>query len=226
MEPKKNPKADLEKKRPVFLELGLALVLGFILIAFEWQTKPKDTETFVKEQESDFEEELVENTFREEIPKEPPPAPPPVTVELEIVDNDMDIDDDLDINMEDDQSTAMAVMDLDLSEEEEEEEEIFMVVEEPPQFPGGISALRKHLAEHIKYPEIAAENQIQGTVYVQFVVRSDGNIGEAKVVRGVDPALNKEALRVVKNLPKWKPGRQRGKPVNVWYTVPIKFVLN
>jgi len=226
MEPKKTKKADLERKRGLFLEIGMVTVLGLLVIAFEWGTQPTQTQSFQSNEEANFEEELIENTFREEPKQAPPPAPPPVTVELEIVENDADLDDDIDIDMEDDQSSAMAISDFSMEEEEEEEEEIFMVVEEQPEFPGGYQALRKYLAENIEYPEVAAENQIQGTVYIQFVVTSNGNVEKAKVVRGVDRALDKEALRVVNSMPNWKPGKQRGKAVSVWYTVPIKFVLN
>ncbi len=226
MEPKKTKRADLERKRGLFLEIGMITVLGLLVIAFEWSSQPKQTQSFQSDEEADFEEELIENTFREEPKQTPPPAPPPVTVELEIVENDADLDDDIDIDMEDDASSAMTISDYSMEEEEEEEEEIFMVVEEQPEFPGGQQALRKYIAENIDYPDAAAENQIQGTVYIQFVVTSNGTVEQAKVVRGVDPALDKEALRVVNSMPDWKPGKQRGKAVNVYFTVPIKFVLN
>ena len=107
----------------------------------------------------------------------------------------------------------------------EEEEQVFFIVEDMPEFPGGDIALRKYIANSIKYPEISIENGIQGKVYVSFVVTKDGTIANAKIARGVDPSIDKEALRVVNTLPKWKPGYQRGEPVNVSYTVPINFVL-
>ena len=94
-----------------------------------------------------------------------------------------------------------------------------------PEFPGGELALRKYIANAIKYPVIAQENGIQGKVYVTFVVGKDGSIGNAQVARGVDPSLDKEALRVVNSLPKWKPGKQRGKAVRVSYNLPVKFTL-
>ena len=94
-----------------------------------------------------------------------------------------------------------------------------------PEFPGGEAALRQFLATAVKYPVIAQENGIQGRVYVTFVVNTDGSITDARIARGVDPSIDKEALRVVNTLPKWKPGKQRGKPVRVSYTVPINFVL-
>ena len=106
-----------------------------------------------------------------------------------------------------------------------EEQTIFEVVENMPDFPGGQAALMQYLAKNIKYPTIAQENGTQGRVIVQFVVNKDGSIVDAKVVRSVDPYLDKEALRVINTMPKWKPGMQRGKPVRVKFTVPVMFRL-
>ncbi len=104
--------------------------------------------------------------------------------------------------------------------------EIFYIVEEMPEFPGGENALRQFISNNVHYPEMAQQKEIQGKVYVTFIVAKDGNVADARIVRGVDPSLDKEALRVVNSLPKWKPGKQRGQFVNVSYTVPIKFVLH
>lgn len=105
------------------------------------------------------------------------------------------------------------------------EEDVFFIVEYMPEFSGGDEALRKYIANNVNYPEVAQENGIQGKVYVTFVVTKDGSIANTKIARGVDPALDKEALRVVNSLPKWKPGKQQGEAVNVSYTVPINFAL-
>mgnify|MGYP002563779458 CR=1 FL=1 len=110
-------------------------------------------------------------------------------------------------------------------EEEVEEQQIFQVVEEMPEFPGGMAECLKFLAKNIKYPTIAQENGVQGRVIVQFVVNQDGSIVDPVVVRSVDPYLDKEALRVIQMMPKWKPGKQRGKAVRVKYTVPVTFKL-
>ena len=107
----------------------------------------------------------------------------------------------------------------------DEDEQVFFVVETMPIFPGGDLALRKFIAKSIGYPKLAIENGIQGKVYVTFVVTTNGTIANTKIARGVNPVLDKEALRVVNSLPRWKPGYQRGKAVNVSYTVPINFVL-
>ena len=103
---------------------------------------------------------------------------------------------------------------------------VFFIVEDMPEFPGGDEALRKYIANALTYPEVAQKKKIQGKVYVTFVVEKDGSVGDVKIARGVDPSLDKEALRVVKDLPMWKPGKQRGEPVRVSYTVPINFALD
>ena len=107
----------------------------------------------------------------------------------------------------------------------EKKEEIFRSVEQMPQFPGGDAALMKYLSSHINYPPIAAENNVQGKVVVQFVVDKTGKVGEVKVIRSVDKDLDKEAVRVCKSLPKFTPGRQNGQAVSVWYTLPVQFKL-
>ncbi|MBN1821860.1 MAG: energy transducer TonB [Prolixibacteraceae bacterium] len=228
MEPKKSTKADLENKRNVFLMLGLVVSLGIILLAFEWTTKPSAANSLGEIQTQEVEEEIIPITRQEEVKPPPPPPPPKVVEVLNIVDDDVEIDEELDIeDTEADDETIIDVAPIIQTEEEEEEEEakVFFIVEEMPEFPGGELALRKYISNSIKYPVIAQENGIQGKVYVTFVVDTDGGISNATVARGVDPSLDKEALRVVNALPKWKPGKQRGKPVRVSYTVPINFVL-
>ena len=132
------------------------------------------------------------------------------------------------ISSEDDQSSAQVeayVAPAVVEEEEESAQQIFTVVETMPEFPGGQGALLQFLAKSIKYPVIAQENGIQGRVTCSFVVNKDGSIVDAEVIRGVDPSLDKEAIRVINTMPKWSPGKQRGKPVRVKYTVPVTFRL-
>lgn len=227
MELKKSPKADLENKRNVYLMFGLVVSLGIVLLAFEWTAKPKKADSLGSINAVDVEEEIIPITREQEI-KPPPPPPPPKVVEiLNIVDDDVEIDDELHIDTEADDKTLITVAPVISTkvEEEEEEQQVFFIVEDMPEFPGGEMALRTYIANAIKYPVIAQENGIQGKVYVTFVVGKDGSVSNASIARGVDPSLDKEALRVVNTLPKWKPGKQRGKPVNVSYTVPINFVL-
>lgn len=228
MELKKAPKADMESKKNVFFMFGLVVSLGIMLVAFEWTAKPSKTDSLGSMNALTVEEEIVPITREQEI-KPPPPPPPPKVVEiLNIVDDDVRIEDDLEINSEADDKTMINVAPVLSAPKEEEEEEaaqVFFIVEDMPEFPGGEMALRSFIANSIKYPVIAQENGIQGKVYVTFVVGRDGKVTNATIARGVDPSIDKEALRVVNTLPAWKPGKQRGKPVNVSYTVPINFVL-
>jgi periplasmic protein TonB len=227
MEIKKTPKADLENKRNLFLALGLVIALGLILAAFEYKTSPKKADSLGQIEMQEVEDEIIPITREQEIP--PPPPPPPQVIEvLNIVDDDVEIEDELiidDTEVTDDMVIDVAPVVSTREEEEEEDTQVFFIVEEMPEFPGGEAALRQFIATAIKYPVIAQENGIQGRVYVTFVVNTDGSIADARIARGVDPSLDKEALRVVNSLPKWKPGKQRGKPVRVSYTVPINFVL-
>jgi protein TonB len=226
MEPKKSIKANLENKKNIFLMLGLVVALTIVLIAFEWKSKPSKVDNLGAIQTQLVEDEIIPITREQEI-KTPPP-PPKVIEVLNIVDNNVNIDEELKIeDSEADDNTLITVVPVisTTKEEEVEEETIFYIVEDMPVFPGGEAALRTFLGNSIKYPVIAQENGIQGKVYVTFVVGKDGVVYNAVIARGVDPSLDKEALRVVNSQPKWKPGMQRGKPVNVSYTVPINFVL-
>ena len=107
----------------------------------------------------------------------------------------------------------------------EEEPDVFTVVEQPPTVPGGEAALLRYVSEHVKYPAIAQEQEIQGTVVLRFVVLEDGSIGDVIIQRGLDPSCDKEAVRVVKSLPRFVPGKQQGRPVKVWFTLPIRFII-
>ena len=146
---------------------------------------------------------------------------------INIVDDAVELDDELDLQDTDaDENTTYDYQqEIAVVEEEEETQEVFFIVEEMPVFPGGEEALRKFIAQSVKYPVIAQENGIQGRVFVSFVVNQKGEVTNVKVARPFDPNLDKEAVRVVQSMPKWSPGKQRGKAVKVSYTVPINFVL-
>jgi len=229
MELKKSPKADLEKNKRVLLMFGLVLALGVVLLAFEWKSRPSAVTSLGALDLAEVEEEVIPITRQEQIPPPPPPPPPQVIEVLNIVDDNVDILDDMSLfDSEAHEGTFIdvaPVIQTVKKEQEEEESQVFFIVEEMPEFPGGEAALRRFIANSIKYPQIAQENGIQGKVFVQFVVERDGSVSNASIARGVDPSLDREALRVVNSLPNWKPGKQRGKPVKVSYTVPINFVL-
>ncbi|MDX9768988.1 MAG: energy transducer TonB [Tenuifilaceae bacterium] len=228
MELKKNPKVDLQKKKTIFLEIGLVLSLGIILLAFEWTSTGGINTDLAQMQELVVEEEMIPITQQEEI--KPPPAPPQPQQVIElinIVEDDVDLDDDVDLfDMEFNEDVAVQIIDFVDDEEEFEEEEIFVIVEDMPSFQGGdINKFREYINKNLRYPEIAAENGIQGRVILSFVVEPAGNVSNVRILRGVDPALDREAIRVVESSPKWQPGMQRGKPVRVSFNIPIIFVL-
>lgn len=226
MELKKNPKADLRRYSGLFLEVGFIVALGVVLGAFSYTVHEKNTAGFGELEDVVAEEEIIPITRQQEITPPPPPEVPKVAEVINIVEDDVEIDDELDIaDVEADQDTEVEIVQMQ-EEEEVEEEEVFYIVENMPEFPGGDVALRTYIAQNVKYPEIAKENGLSGKVFVQFVINQKGEVQDVKIARGVDPALDKEAIRVVQNLPKWKPGSQRGKPVKVSYTVPINFQLN
>ena len=225
MQLKKNPQASLEDKKLTYVLIGLAFVLSICYVAFEW-TEKEVTKYEVADTDFVFEEEIdIQQTSQET----PPPPPPPAVQEVEVlnvVEDDVETE-TIEINTEDDKDVEVVIAPpVEAPVEEEEEEVIFMVVESMPEFPGGQQALFKYLAENVKYPVIAQENGIQGRVICQFVVNKDGSIVDVVAVRSSgEPSLDKEAIRVIKSMPKWKPGKQRGKPVRVKYTVPVNFRL-
>ncbi len=228
MQRKKTKKADLERKKGLFLEIGFIFALGLIVLAFEWTTRPEATEGFQNQDESDIVQEEIPIT-RQEKKKEPPPPPPSSTEELNIVDDDVNIEDELRLEeTEADQDTEVAIDAFAQEEEEEEEEQqTFMIVEEMPKFRGGgIDAFRNFVQKTAEYPTIAQENGIEGTVYARFVVDADGQTREIRIVRGVDPSLNKEVKSVISNAPGWEAGKQRGQAVRVQFTIPVVFNLN
>lgn len=226
MELKKSPKADLESKKLIFTEIGLIIGLALMLVAFEWKSYDKTVMDMGERQAEDITEEIIPIT--EQKIKPPPPAPVQQVVKINIVEDDVEVDDDLDIDVEADQNTEVDEYIAPVQREDEEsaeETQIFMVVESMPEFPGGETALYKFLAENIKYPQMAKESGIQGRVFVTFVVERDGKVTDVRVLRGIGGGCDEEAIRVVKNMPKWAPGKQRGKSVRVQYNLPVKFTL-
>jgi len=226
MELKKSKKADLERSRGVFLQIGLVAVLAIILFAFEWTTKPDNSKTDKLVADASFEVEEMQITRRDE-PKPEPIQQQQVAEILNIVQDDATIDDDFDFDVEANAETEFKFTGFADEKEEFVEEEVFFFFEDMPTFNGGDPTVefRKYIFQNLRYPEIAAENGISGRVIVQFAISSKGKLVDAVVVVPVDAALDKEAIRVVMASPPWTPGKQRGKPVKVLYTFPINFVL-
>lgn len=223
MENKKSKRANLENKRMIIFQSGLVIALSLVLVAFEWKSE-YNRSALVNRPDFDFQEEYVMNTFPEEKPKPKLPKPQMMPIEEIIIDDDVEPDDELDFSSESDELMAIEIK---MVEDEPEEESFvpFYKVEEKPMFMGGEKALLNFLAKNTRYPEAAKEAAIQGRVYVEFIINEYGEIVDVKLARGVHPLLDNEAMRVVKSMPKWKPGVQGGKKVSVNFHVPINFVL-
>ena len=225
MEEKKSPKANLENKKLMFMQIGLIISLLIAWLAFEHKSYDKLTiDESLLNREVVLDEEMVEITKQEE-QKPQPVELPQQTTQLEIVEDDVETE-DLNINAEVEQNEVIEeYVAPEVVEEEVSETEIFQIVEEMPSFPGGEGKLMEYVAKNIKYPQIARETGIQGRVFVGFVVEPDGSISNVKLLRGIGGGCDEEAIRVVKSLPRWKPGKNQGKAVRVSYQIPVFFKL-
>ena len=225
MEEKKSPKANLENKKLMFTQIGLIISLLVAWLAFEHKSYDKrEIDPSLLNREVVVDEEMVEITKQEE-PKPQPVEVPKQTTQLEIVQDDVETE-DIEINAEVEQNEVIEeYVAPEVVEEEVVEQEIFQIVEEMPAFPGGEKALLEYVFKNIKYPQIARETGIQGRVFVGFVVEPDGSVSNVKILRGIGGGCDEEAMRVIKSLPKWKPGKQRGKAVRVSYQIPVVFKL-
>lgn len=232
MELKKTPKADLENKRILFTEIGFIITLLIVYFAFEWKSYETQVSTLDTSAVAVVAEEEMVPITQEEPQQAPEPVKQPAISDfIDIVSDDVVIEDEIVIETEDDNSLGVDIKDYveeAVVEEEIIEEEIpFAIIEEKPSFMGGdpTQTFTKWVYSQIEYPEIAKENGIQGRVIVTFIVDTDGQIKNIKVLRGVDPSLDKEAVRVISKSPKWAPGKQRNKPAKVRYNFPINFQL-
>ena len=225
MEEKKSPKANLENKKLMFIQIGLILSLAVAWAVFEMKSydKREIDESLLRQTEL-LPEEMVEITKQEE-PKPQPVEMPKTTTQLEIVEDDVEVE-DIEINADVQQNEVIEeYVAPEIEEEEVVEQEIFQIVEEMPSFPGGEQKLMEYVRKNVKYPQIARESGIKGRVFVSFVVEPDGSVSNVKVLRGIGGGCDEEAMRVVKSMPKWKPGKQRGKAVRVSYMLPVNFQL-
>ena len=225
MDKRKTEKADLEPKKSIFLEIGFVIALAVVFVGMEWKSYDK--------QEYDLMERVVDDTPEEIIPiteqkvKPPPPKPPPQVTIINVVEDDVEVEDDIEIDVDMDDDTEMEEY-IPVIEEEEEivEEKIFLVVEQMPSFPGGEVKMYGYISKNIVYPRRAKESLIKGVVYVSFVVEKDGTVTDVKSLRPLGGGCDEEAIRVIKSMPRWSPGKQRGKAVRVQYRMPIRFTLN
>ena len=226
---KKTDRANLEKRKGLFAEIGLVVALAATLGAAEYTKEDLKVNTLQGINQAADAQEIIPITRQELQEQKEPPKPKQIIIDLKIVDDDVKLDDDLNFDAFDaDQDEAIKIADVvgNLKEEEEEEAQIFQIVEDMPKFQGGdIENFRNYIQETVKYPALAMENQISGTVYVSFVVNRRGEIAGINILRGVDPILDDEVVKALKAAPTWEPGKQRGKPVNVSFSIPVKFIL-
>jgi protein TonB len=227
METKKSNRADLEKNSFVFFEIGLIIALSAMLVAFNWKTPEKHSREFGTRIAIDALEELVPIT--EQKMEQPKPPVPKMVSKIRIVEDDFEVEDDIVIDAEVFEDTEIEpyqpLPQFEPVEEVVEEAEIFYVVESMPQFPGGDVKLYEFLYDHLHYPEMAREAGIQGTVYVGFVVETDGSVTNIHIKRGIGGGCDEEAIKVIEMMPQWIPGKQRGIPVRVHFNLPVKFTL-
>lgn len=238
MEPKKNPKKDLNKNRGLYFVSGLALIMMLAYVALEWKTYDNN---YIYDVGLNVEDELIEEVpITEHINTLPPVIPPVAPPIIEVVENEEDIVETIIESTETNQDEAiLEVDDVEVVEIDEPDEIPFMVIEDVPIFPGceqkkdkGAQAMRdcfqqmisKHVVKNFRYPEIAQEMGVQGRVNITFVIQKDGSIGNVRM-RGPDKNLEKEAARIIDKLPKMIPGKQRGKAVRVPFSIPINFKL-
>lgn len=243
MQIKKSSSASLENQKAIYVLMGFVFVLSLCYVALEWTqhevTKYEQADMdFLIEEEMDIQQTVQDNT--------PPPPPPPEAPEvvqdvenINVVENDVETE-SFDFSSEDngdDIKIEEAPIVTEVKDEvkevvkeekkdEVDEDVVFKIVESKPEFPGGDQALFKYLSENVRYPAVALESGIQGRVICQFTVNKDGSICDVEVLRSAgDASLDKEAIRVIKSMPKWTPGKQRGKPVRVSYTLPVSFKI-
>ncbi len=225
---KKTERANLEKKKGLFTEIGLVLALLFTLGAAEYTKEDLKDSKIMALRDAKGEEEIIPITRQELQKPVEPPKPKTVIIDLKIVEDDVKLDDELDFDAFDaNQNEAIKIATvIGNKEEEEEDKQVFLIVEDMPSFQGGtIENFRNYIQQTVKYPTLAMENSISGTVYVSFVVNRKGEVSGITIVRGVDPSLDEAVIAALKAAPTWSPGKQRGKPVNVSFSIPVKFIL-
>ena len=226
MEVKKNNKVNIEKTKGIYFNLGLLIVLCISLIAFEWSSGTIGSNEYDLGDGEILVTEIIQRTTQDQDKPKEAPKMPDIIETFEIFDDDVLIDDTFNIDdifrIEEEIPFKIIIED----EPDVKEDEVFVVVEDMPSFRGGDkNTFARWVQSNVHYPQIPAENGIQGKVFVEFIVEPDGSVSNAKVTRNVDPALDNEALRVITNSPEWVAGKQQGTPVRVRFTITVNFKL-
>ncbi|MCT4637296.1 MAG: energy transducer TonB [Bacteroidales bacterium] len=227
MEVKKNPKVNLEKKKGMFMQVGLILSISLVLVAFNWTSEPEKSKISFDRGGTIEELDMIINTERKKV--EPPVVKPPKVEypDLKIVEDDHKIENENTFNFDMTAEETDAVA-FEMPEEiyEPDDDNFYIAADKMPTFKGGdLADFRNWVQKRLRYPTIAQEEGIQGKVYIEFIVDKTGKVTNVKVLRGVDPLIDNEAVRVVKSSPRWTPGEQRTRKVNVKFSIPILFRL-
>lgn len=226
METKKNPQADLHRRKGMFFTIGLVVTCLFVISAFEWKSYTEITKVSIQNEET-FEEII-------DIPiTDIQPPPPSVIQQPEVVEvpNEEKIEEELKVNLDVEfKEVVPPAPPVKPKKEappiiEEKEEKVFLIAETQATPKDGYKAFYKYIAEHLKYPPQARRTGVEGTIFIQFVVEKDGSLTDIKVTKGIGAGCDEEAIRVLKSTPKWNPGMQRGNAVRVRQSLPIKFKL-
>lgn len=222
MEPKKNPEANLTDKQGMYLAIGLIVSLSLVITAFEWKFYDDGALADLGNVSDNF-EEMLDIPLTEQLP------PPPKIQQPEIIEipDEEEIEEEIEVNLDVEITEDESIEEIIFEEPVEEEvaEEVFYFVEHQPEFPGGMKAFYRYIRDNLKYPPQARRVGIEGRVTIQFVVDKSGQLTEVEVVKGIGAGCNEEAVRVIKNSPKWNAGRQRGKAVSVRMMLPVTFKL-
>ncbi len=239
MESRKNPAVDIDKKRGFFFAVGLTVAFSFMLVAFEWKSfKEVVLDQFVTVEMDNSVEEIAPIIIPQNTPPPPPAAPPPPVIEeLELVEDDVEVE-DVTVDVQAPDEISAPVVTNTQVEENVNDNEVFIAVEDMPRYKGceGIKdndaafecfqkEVGKFLGKNINYPQKAKEANVEGVVYVNFVVDQTGKVADVKLLRGIGFGCDEEATRVVKLLPQFTPGKQRGRAVKVSFNLPISFKL-
>lgn len=223
MEPKKTEKADLEKKSFMFFSLGLIVALLLSITAFTYRVYD-DTSAKDLSKNTANNDEILEVPPTQQLPPPPPKIQQPQIIE---VPDEKKIEEEIEINMDTEVTEQTKVEEIKIAEVEEKEDpdQIFLVVEETAAPTGGMPAFYEYVGKKLKYPAQARRMGIEGKVFVEFVIERDGTITDVKAIKGIGAGCDEEAVRVLQSAPKWKPGKQRGKPVRQRMVLPIAFKL-
>jgi len=225
MKIKKSKKANLENRRGIYFQIGVIISLALVLLAFEWKTAESEKIDLMFNRDILIEDEISEITIHKKKPEMPKPKNIRPIIE---VDDEIEIEEEIEISSEvtDETFNETEFIIEDENDEHYKEPAFFAIPEIYPEFPGGFVAMQKFIVDNLKYPQAAREAGISGTVYIEFVVWNDGSLKNVAVKRGIGGGCEEEAMRIVKLMPKWIPGLQRTKPVNVPMVLPVKLKLN